>query len=202
MPNTEETSQIEPNLPTSAPQAPPHPLDSQWYLLIDQHVHGPYTGHEIKSYAGEGRVTRDTQVTRGAGEDWRTAAATPALAAIFQSPPPPAASAITAAAGATVVHVNNTIAAPAAAPAMLIVSGDAAPKSAGVALFLSFLLCGVGQMYCGKVGKGVLMLLGSVLLWFVFLGWIVWIWSMIDAYSTAKAMNLRYQSLLLGGRTQ
>ena len=47
-------------------------------------------------------------------------------------------------------------------------------------------------MYCGRVGKGFLMLFACILLWFVFLGWIIQIWSMIDAYGTAKKMNLRY----------
>ncbi len=35
-----------------------------------------------------------------------------------------------------------------------------------------------------------------IALWFVLLGWVVWIWSAVDAYQTAKAMNLRYMRLL------
>jgi hypothetical protein len=29
------------------------------------------------------------------------------------------------------------------------------------------------------------------------LGWIIWIWSIVDAYSTAKQMNVRYQQRML-----
>lgn len=65
---------------------------------------------------------------------------------------------------------------------------------------LSFLICGAGQMYCGRVGKGILMLIGCIGLWFIFLGWIVWIWSMIDAYATAKDMNLRYIRRIQSGQ--
>jgi len=43
------------------------------------------------------------------------------------------------------------------------------------------------------------MLIGCILLWLVLLGWIIWIWSMVDAYSTAKQMNLRYQQRILAG---
>ena len=39
----------------------------------------------------------------------------------------------------------------------------------------------------------------SLALWTIWLGWVVWIWSAVDAYQTAKAMNLRYYRLLAGG---
>lgn len=83
---------------------------------------------------------------------------------------------------------------------MLLASGDAAPKSPGVALLISFLICGGGQMYNGQVGKGIGMLLGfAFTIWFFGLGLIFWIWSLADAYSTAKRMNLRYQQQVLAG---
>jgi TM2 domain-containing membrane protein YozV len=64
-------------------------------------------------------------------------------------------------------------------------------RSPGLALALSFFICGVGQMYNGQVLKGLIMLISCVVLWFLLLGWIMNIWSMIDAYATAK--RLRYQ---------
>nr|WP_150111299.1 MULTISPECIES: NINE protein [Mesorhizobium] len=76
--------------------------------------------------------------------------------------------------------------------------GTAANKSAGVALILSLLICGLGQFYNGQIGKGILMFVLTIALWFVFLGWIIMIWSAVDAYKTAKAMNLRYHMLLAG----
>jgi TM2 domain-containing membrane protein YozV len=85
------------------------------------------------------------------------------------------------------------------AAAALLLDGEAANKSPGLALVLSLLICGAGQMYNGQVGKGFLMLIGCVIAWFIFLGWIIWIWSMVDAYQTAKRMNLKYQQRILAG---
>jgi hypothetical protein len=50
------------------------------------------------------------------------------------------------------------------------------------------------------VGKGFLMLFGSIALWAILFGWTIWIWSMIDAYVTAKDMNLRFLRGLLAGQ--
>lgn len=98
--------------------------------------------------------------------------------------------------GATVVQKTNQF-----APSMLFDdSGAFREKSAGVALLLSFLIPGAGQMYCGRVGKGFLMLIGSLALWAILFGWTIWIWSMIDAYVTAKDMNLRFLRHLKAGQ--
>jgi TM2 domain-containing membrane protein YozV len=137
-----------------------------------------------------------TQVLAVGSENWTPAAQDRRLVSLFkplkqQAPPP-----ISAAAGSTVVQITNQM-----APAMLLDdTGAFGPKSAGVALLLSFLICGAGQMYCGRVGKGVLMLIGCIALWFILLGWTVWIWSMIDAYATAKDMNLRFLRRLQSGQ--
>jgi TM2 domain-containing membrane protein YozV len=85
------------------------------------------------------------------------------------------------------------------AHAALLLSGPTAQKSPGVALLLSLLICGVGQMYNGQIAKGILMLIGCILAWSFYLGWIVWLWGMVDAYSTAKDMNLRYQQRVIAG---
>jgi TM2 domain-containing membrane protein YozV len=62
-------------------------------------------------------------------------------------------------------------------------------KSPGVALLLSFLILGLGQCYNGQYGKGALMFFLGIFLWIFLLGWIVWIWSMIDAYHSAVRLN-------------
>lgn len=70
------------------------------------------------------------------------------------------------------------------------------PKSPALALIASFFFPGLGQLINGEVGKGIAMLalyfvswmLAFVLIGFLFLP-IVWIWSMIDAYSGAKNWN-------------
>ncbi len=70
-------------------------------------------------------------------------------------------------------------------------------KNEVLAIILSFLIPGLGQIYLGDTGKGVLMIvlfLIGVLLTFICIGTIiclaVWIWSIIDAYETAKKYNL------------
>jgi len=40
------------------------------------------------------------------------------------------------------------------------------------------------------------MFIGCLLLWLVMLGWIVNIWSMIDAYGTAKSLRQAHQLAL------
>jgi TM2 domain-containing membrane protein YozV len=175
---------------------PPHPLDGEWHIHVSGETYGPYTGHRLGEFIKEGRVDAATQVLAAGSESWTLATQDRHLSSLFrpskqQNSPP-----ITAAAGATVVQITNQI-----APAMLMDDmGAFGPKSPGVALLLSLLICGAGQMYCGKVGKGILMLIGCIALWFIFLGWIIWIWSMIDAYATAKDMNLRYLRRLQSGQ--
>jgi TM2 domain-containing membrane protein YozV len=186
-----------PNSASAAPNAmkparPPHPLDGEWYLHVNGEVYGPYSGHELSEFAKEGRVNGASEIQSVGQDKWVRIAEEPRLAAIVRpakAAPPPAA--ISAGAGSTVVNVTNQVN---PHPVMFLDDGEAfGPKSPGVALLLSLLLCGAGQMYCGKVGKGILMLIGCVFLWLVFLGWIISIWSMVDAYHTAKQMNLKYR---------
>lgn len=63
-------------------------------------------------------------------------------------------------------------------------------KEPGLALFLSFFFPGLGQIYNGDVGKGIALMIGFWLLVWVFIGWIFWIWSMVDAYRTANDINM------------
>ncbi len=62
-------------------------------------------------------------------------------------------------------------------------------KSPGLSVLLSFLLTGAGQLYNGQVAKGILMLGTCVILWGFLLGWVVTLWSIYDAYITAKKIN-------------
>jgi hypothetical protein len=141
------------NSPSVVPGAPPHPLDAEWFLHVEGQVYGPYTGHQLGGFAKEGRVDGASQVMLAGSDKWVRAGEDVRLAQILRpthavpTPPP-----ISAAAGATVVQVTNTI----SPPAMIILDDGSpfGPKSPGVALLLSLLLCGVGQMYCGRVGRG------------------------------------------------
>lgn len=179
---------------------PPHPLDKRWYVHVDGQNYGPYTGHEIRRMADTNQVTASDFLCAEGGSVWTQAKNEPLLGAIFRARDELERSQpkVTTANGGTVVQVT-TQAPNLAQAALLLSAGDAANKSPGIALLLSLLICGVGQMYNGQVGKGILMLVGFVLLWAVLLGWVVWIWSMVDAYSTAKEMNLRYQQRILAG---
>ncbi len=64
----------------------------------------------------------------------------------------------------------------------------------GMALLLSLILCGTGQIYNGEVSKGITMMVLCFLLWFVLLGWVVHIWSIVDAVVVAERISRRQQA--------
>ena len=69
-------------------------------------------------------------------------------------------------------------------------------KNPSIATILSFFFMGLGQLYNGQIGKGVVfnILYGiSVALMWVVIGFvttpILWIWGMVDANNSAKKIN-------------
>ncbi|HKV92921.1 MAG TPA: hypothetical protein VJW20_10265 [Candidatus Angelobacter sp.] len=69
-------------------------------------------------------------------------------------------------------------------------------KNPALAVFLSFLIPGVGQFYCGANSKGAIMLAIFLVSWLmlgIFIGFFgivgSWIWSMIDAYNVASGKS-------------
>ncbi len=69
-------------------------------------------------------------------------------------------------------------------------------KNPGLAAVLSFLFNGLGQIYNGQIGKGLLIIglqIVNALLTFIIIGFItmpiVFIWSVYDAYAVAKQIN-------------
>ena len=69
-------------------------------------------------------------------------------------------------------------------------------KNPGIAAVLSFFYVGLGQIYNGQIGKGILFLILGVifmLLMFVLIGFILypifWICNIFDAYRTAEKIN-------------
>ena len=69
-------------------------------------------------------------------------------------------------------------------------------KNEGLAAVLSFFFTGLGQIYNGDIGKGIVLIIIqiiNVLLMFVIIGFltyiIVWIYGIWDAYKTAKNIN-------------
>jgi len=69
-------------------------------------------------------------------------------------------------------------------------------KNPGLAFILSFLICGIGQIYNGQTGKGIVLLVLyaiSIALCAVAIGFIttpiLWIYGMVDALRTAEKIN-------------
>jgi TM2 domain-containing membrane protein YozV len=69
-------------------------------------------------------------------------------------------------------------------------------KNPGLAAVLSFLIVGLGQIYNGQIGKGLLLLVAAIIsgvLWLIYIGIIfsiiIWIYAIYDAYNTAKRIN-------------
>jgi TM2 domain-containing membrane protein YozV len=180
--------------PPALPKPPPHPLDQEWFIYIDGENYGPYSGHLMKDYIAEGRIGPETHVCAAGSTDWREVAATAPFGALFPkkafvaaTPRGTTQTFVSNSAGAPLVQINQTF-----APSPLATGGPARPKNPAIALVLSFFIPGVGQFYNGQIGKGIVMLAACAALWIVLLGWIISIWSMIDAYQSAKSISLRY----------
>lgn len=69
-------------------------------------------------------------------------------------------------------------------------------KNPSIATILSFFYMGLGQIYNGQIGKGIIFIILygiSVALMFVVIGFIttplLWIWGMVDANNSAKKIN-------------
>ena len=72
-------------------------------------------------------------------------------------------------------------------------------KNPGLAAVLSFFWSGLGQIYNGHIGKGIVFIvvqgINALLMWIVivFVTFpIVWIWGMVDAYKSAEAYNMTH----------
>ena len=69
-------------------------------------------------------------------------------------------------------------------------------KNPAISVILSFFFMGLGQIYNGEIGKGILFIISyviSCLLMFVLIGFIttpiLWIVGMVDAHSSANKIN-------------
>ena len=62
-------------------------------------------------------------------------------------------------------------------------------KNPWLALAFSLLFTGSGHWYTGRTGRGFAFLLAQIGLWFILMGWIMWIWSPIDAYNVTNEHN-------------
>lgn len=70
-------------------------------------------------------------------------------------------------------------------------------KNAGIAAVLAFLWAGLGHIYLGQIGKGIMFMLVYIILWVIgfltffglILPFIFWIWQLYDAYTKANEYN-------------
>jgi|YelNatPaOPRAMG01_1025707.scaffolds.fasta_scaffold362959_2 TM2 domain-containing membrane protein YozV/ribosomal protein S27AE len=73
-------------------------------------------------------------------------------------------------------------------------------KNPGLAGVLSFFIVGLGQIYNGQIGKGIILIILyiiSIALCWVIVGFILlpilWIYGIYDAYKTAKRINSEWE---------
>lgn len=74
-------------------------------------------------------------------------------------------------------------------------------KSSGIAVVLSFFIPGLGQIYNGQIGKGIIIIILGVVfaaLIFILVGIpfyiVLWVYSMYDAYKFAEATHNKGKS--------
>jgi len=63
------------------------PLDGFWRVRVAGAVYGPYTGRQMQDYAGEGRITAESEVMPDGATHWRRAAQDEVLGRLFSSAP-------------------------------------------------------------------------------------------------------------------
>jgi len=88
----------------------PETLNSTWRINVGGRIYGPYTGHQIRTFAQEGRVAPHSIVQAGEAGPWITAIDDPILGQLFVADEPRKvqAQAATAGAGAPAVATSTT----------------------------------------------------------------------------------------------
>lgn len=67
-------------------------------------------------------------------------------------------------------------------------------KDPSVAAILSFVITGAGNIYNGRVGKGIVLTIAAIIGWFLIIpGIVIWIWGVFDAYKEAQAINADFE---------
>ncbi len=130
----------------------------KYYVTIGEEQKGPYTLAQLQTMWRAGSLTVDTQYWFDGQSEWMPLG--------------------------TILELLEPQERPRAAPAYF-----AAPAqrvwNPGVALVLSFFIPGLGQMYRGRIGRGILWFVGVVIGYFVFImpGIIAHVICLVDAYS-------------------
>lgn len=53
---------------------PRDPLDARWYVRVGTDIYGPYSGHQMRGYVAEGRITAQSMIALEGARDWTAAA--------------------------------------------------------------------------------------------------------------------------------
>ncbi len=69
-----------------ASHARPDPLDGTWRVKVEDTVYGPYSGHQMRAFIGEGRIIADSIVKPAASGRWHRAGSDPVLARLLKGP--------------------------------------------------------------------------------------------------------------------
>jgi hypothetical protein len=69
-------------------------LDGLWRINVNGQIYGPYSGHQLKAFAAEGRIAPHSIVRTGETGPWITAIDDPVLGQLFTQKQPPAAAAM------------------------------------------------------------------------------------------------------------
>jgi TM2 domain-containing membrane protein YozV len=94
-------------------------------------------------------------------------------------------------AAAPQIIVNQSASASSSAAAAAPALGGAQIKNPGLAAIFSLFWPGAGQIYNGQVGKGIATMVVFWITVWVFVGFVVQIWAVFDAYNQAKLINAR-----------
>lgn len=103
----------------------PETLNNTWRINVGGRIYGPYTGHQIRTFAQEGRVAPHSIVQAGEAGPWITAIDDPILGQLFVADEPRKvqAQAATAGAGAPAV-ATSTPDAPGAVESNFVIIAD------------------------------------------------------------------------------
>ena len=157
----QQKEKIAQQLPSTPPPPPvPDLATSHIHILVGGKQRGPYMLDQIRNMWSTGTLTADATWWTDGMTGW----------APIQSLP--------------LSSVPSAVATP---PPQ---HSTQPPKNPGVAAVLSFFVPGLGQIYNGQIGMGIVLLILTILLYYtIILGVVLHLYLVYDAYTTATKMN-------------
>jgi TM2 domain-containing membrane protein YozV len=146
-------------------------MNEHYWLLAGSEQKGPYTLSQLQSMWRAGSITADTLYFQQGLDEW----APISILSILLDPPQPPATPSPA------HHGQNATERPEPSQPL---------KNPGVAAVLSFFFPGLGQIYNGQIGMGILLFLFTVGLYFtIILSILLHLYLVYDAYTYATKLN-------------